>query len=296
MYYIKLDESMELVTTVLEPIYRGDHLNQKIIYLIKPTVGDIDMMTAVVYLNFIRADGEPDVVMLDRQEEMYKETYLQYTLPVTCKLSKYAGEVVTWMQIYDGPTSNPRVAKSGENVIQIIESKDMDGYIGDWKGDKILTALYQMKKQTNDGFERVESEFSRVNEDIETLVATKADNIIFNDDDSTIQLTADGEPVGDRIYVNVSTGKMIVDVKLSTDGELLIFFDDDSIQNVGKVVGDDGKVYVPHIDAHKILTFTIEDMSGELPDPVDLNPFDEWQDMDDSDVESDYVWEEISPD
>ena len=29
MIYIKLDESMNLVMTVNEPIYRGDNLNQK---------------------------------------------------------------------------------------------------------------------------------------------------------------------------------------------------------------------------------------------------------------------------
>lgn len=39
MIYIKLDDSMNLVITVNEPIYRGDNLNQKIIYLIPLQVG-----------------------------------------------------------------------------------------------------------------------------------------------------------------------------------------------------------------------------------------------------------------
>lgn len=295
MYYIKLDDGMNLVTTVWEPIYRGDHLNQKITYLIPRQVGDIDMLTAVVYLNFIRADGEPDVVMLDRQDELYKDVYFQYTLPVTCKLSRYAGEVVTWMQIYSGPASAPTIAKSGENVLQVMESKDMDCYIGDWRGDKMLTALYQMKRQADDEFERVDETFAQVNEDIEMLIATKADNIVFDSESSTIQLTADGEPIGDKIYVNTSIGKMITDMRLSTDGELLVFFDDGSILNVGKVVSESGKVYVPHIDAHKILTFTIEDMAGEIPDPVDLNPHDEWQNIDESEAVTSYIWEDMDP-
>lgn len=46
MIYIKLDDSMNLVITVNEPIYRGDNLNQKIIYLIPLQVGEIDMLTA----------------------------------------------------------------------------------------------------------------------------------------------------------------------------------------------------------------------------------------------------------
>ena len=57
--------------------------------------------------------------------------------------------------------------------------------------------------------------------------------------------------------------------------------------------GTSGKVYIPHIDEHKVLTFTVEDNPGILPDPVDLNPFDEWIEMDEmdgSDV-TDYIWE-----
>ena len=49
MIYIKLDESMNLVMTVNEPIYRGDNLNQKIVYLIPLQVGEVDMLAATPY-------------------------------------------------------------------------------------------------------------------------------------------------------------------------------------------------------------------------------------------------------
>lgn len=75
MIYIKLDDSMNLVITVNEPIYRGDNLNQKIIYLIPLQVGEIDMLTATPYLSYIRADGVADIVRLERQSEKYKEAY-----------------------------------------------------------------------------------------------------------------------------------------------------------------------------------------------------------------------------
>ena len=73
MIYIKLDESMNLVMTVNEPIYRGDNLNQKITYLIPLRVGEVDMLTATPYLSYIRADGVADIVRLERTEEKYKE-------------------------------------------------------------------------------------------------------------------------------------------------------------------------------------------------------------------------------
>lgn len=91
MIYIKLDEDMNLIVTKSEPIYRGDHMNQKITYLIPTMVGDIDMLQATVYLSYIRADGTADIALLVREEETYNERYYQYHLPITSTLSRYAG-------------------------------------------------------------------------------------------------------------------------------------------------------------------------------------------------------------
>ena len=265
MFYIKLDDDRNLVTTTWEPIYRGDHLNQKIRYLIPTYVDDIDMSTAAVYLNTLRVeDGEPNIIILEKTEEPYNEYYYQYAFPVTCRLSKEAGEIITWMHISSGTGSDTMVAKSGENVLCIFESRDMDDIIDNYDGedmgvDEVLTAIHQL------------------NENIESIIAVQADNIYYDPENSTIQLIAKGEPIGDTIYVNTSTGKLITDMRLTTNGELLVFFDDESIENLGVVVGADGRVYIPHVDEHNILTFTIESEAGEVPDPVDLGiPRYEW--------------------
>ena len=130
MIYIKLDESMNLVMTVNEPIYRGDNLNQKIVYLIPLQVGEVDMLAATPYLSYIRADGVADIVRLERTEEKYKEAYYQYVFPVSCRLSKYPGEVCTWLQIFSGTPSNPTIAKSGECLLYVVEM--------DKKGDNLV--------------------------------------------------------------------------------------------------------------------------------------------------------------
>ena len=79
---------------------------------------------------------------------------------------------------------------------------------------------------------------------------------------------------------------------------LVVTFDDETTQNLGLVVGKNGSVYVPHVDEHKVLTFTIDSEPGEVPEPVDLNPNDEWSDMGDGGMdepggESTYVWEDM---
>ena len=50
-------------------------------------------------------------------------------------------------------------------------------------------------------------------------------------------------------------------------------------------------VYVPTIDDQKILSWTVQEVTENMPvpDPIDLNTADEWIE---DDTESEYVWEE----
>ena len=50
-------------------------------------------------------------------------------------------------------------------------------------------------------------------------------------------------------------------------------------------------VYVPAIDDKKILSWTVQEATEDMPvpDPIDLNPHDEWHE---DETESEYVWEE----
>lgn len=279
MFYLKLEKDMSLIITVREGLFRGDNLSHKMVFLIPQSVGEIDMLQASVFLSYVRADGAADIVMLERLEEKYNEVYLQYTFPVRCKMTRFPGEVCMWLQIYAGQPGCPTVAKSGECVVQIQDSKNMDDYLCDHQ----TTALYQMHKSMT---EKIDA----ISETVDDIAAQKADNLVFHEEDSTIQLLANGEPIGDRIRVSTKDGLIITDMKISMDGELLVFFDDGNVKNLGKVVGEDGAVYVPHLDEHKILSFTLEKHPTEIPAPVDLNPFDEWNGMEHGDS-SDYVWE-----
>lgn len=306
MIYIKLDESMNLVVTKNEPIYRGDHMNQKITYLIPIVVGDVDMLAATIYLSYIRADGTADIALLVREDEPYNERYYQYHLPITSTLSRYAGEICTFLQIFSGSPHHPVIAKSGECILRVIDSKNMDEYIT----DRHLRLIYEMQRHMEDKVEKAEKALNERIDKADETAAAKADNIIFHAEDSTIQLVstvpvldAEGNivdaaqvPLGDPIFVRADTSRGITNMEINTLGELIVTFDDETAQSMGVVVGKDGAVYVPHIDNRKILTFTIEDKPGDIPPPVDLNLADEWSDVGDSDTDStggetSYTWE-----
>lgn len=119
----------------------------------------------------------------------------------------------------------------------------------------------------------------------------KADNITYNAEDSTIQLVANGMPIGDRITVSTSSesGVGINSVEIDSNGDLIVKFSNGTQTNAGRVVGEDGVVYVPHVDAHKVLTFTVENEPQGVPDPVDLNPGDEWSGIDGG-TKTTYIW------
>lgn len=168
MIYIKLDDSMNLVITVNEPIYRGDNLNQKIIYLIPLQVGEIDMLTATPYLSYIRADGVADIVRLERQSEKYKEL-LPICISGFLPTDKVPREKFAHgFKSSQGTPSNPTIAKSGECLLYVEESKNMDDYICDHQ----LSAIYEMQKKTED----TESNMDAIQEEIDKLV--KGDDVI----------------------------------------------------------------------------------------------------------------------
>ena len=51
-------------------------------------------------------------------------------------------------------------------------------------------------------------------------------------------------------------------------------------------------VYVPTINEHKILSWTVQEVTNEMPEipDTDLNPYDEWSETG-NEVESQYIWE-----
>ena len=179
MFYIKLDKNMDLTVTVREAIYRGDNLSHKLIYLLPLTIGELDVQSCIVYLNYVRADGVPDVAILERLPEKYNESYYQYTFPVNCKLTKYAGQVCTWIHFYTGDPADPASAKSGECILHVQEAKCLDDYACDHQ----LTAIYQMQKQIEQGG------------------ISGVDGLIYDEESRELQLKRGEETVGDAVIV-----------------------------------------------------------------------------------------------
>ena len=85
-----------------------------------------------------------------------------------------------------------------------------------------------------------------------------------------------------------SPGISVTNCEVNANGDLIVTLSDGREINAGHVVGADGVTFIPSIDEQKILSWT-NDGGLENPEPIDLNPHDEWSDIDGS-GETQFIW------
>ena len=130
---------------------------------------------------------------------------------------------------------------------------------------------------------------------IDVLNETKADDIVFDMQARTLQLTANAEPIGSCCEVPIGEDGHDCGIEsfvVNENEEIVVTLTTGQVINLGKVDGASGATFIPHIDDDKILTWT-NDKNLPNPDPVDLNPFDEWTNLEEEGIESEYEWEEM---
>lgn len=268
MYVIKMNTDKSLMTTIKSTIYQYERNADTLVFLIPKFYENDNMADCTLLLRYILPNGEGESEEIEMEPEPYNDNYYKYHLQIDTGITSEVGVVELWLTAIN--MEDNVVLKSGTLTIEIEPSKDIQDYLSD------------------EGLNQLDRLEARVFE----LESKKADNIMFNSEDSTIQLTAGGTPIGDKIVVSSSNGVGIANVEI-IDDELVITMDNGEVKNLGTVVGKDGAVYVPSVSAQKVITWTIEESAGEIPAPVDLNPSDEWGGVDDSEVVTDYVWESL---
>lgn len=140
--------------------------------------------------------------------------------------------------------------------------------------------------------EEIDEKFAQIDVKLEALNETKADNIYYDEEGQYIQLVANGEPIGDRVEVLNNNASGIDNCEVNEEGHLIVTLTNGRIIDAGYVGSTDGVTFIPHISEDNILTWT-NNGGLENPEPVDLNPFDEWVEIDDVESNSDYTWERL---
>lgn len=284
MYTILLNDSNELVTSVRERIMQRSKLVDSLHFLVDPIYKGIDMSDFTVTMEYILpVSREYKVEYLVKSDVLYKEK-LEYKLNMDTCLTKEAGKIevqLTFTKVEMDVEGNvkQRVRKTSPTTITIVPISAWSNMIA----DSNLTALDQRLIM-------VDSMINAANEMNNYLYETKADNIVVDKTNNTIQLTANGNPIGDAVEY-ASCG--IKNFEVDENDNITITLVNGKVIDLGHIAGASGATFTPHISENKILTWTC-DQDLPVPAPVDLNPFDEWKELGDGgESTSQYVWEFI---
>lgn len=146
MTYLLLDKWKNLIATKRDAIYRGEDLSEKITFVLPLSIGDIDIGTATVRLNYTRSDEWSNIVSLTKDDEMYSDAYYKFITPVDAHMSAKAGNLTVWLEISDGE-DNPMIAKSSECILKILDTTDIDGHTPEDQEDKesIMASIAEIK-------------------------------------------------------------------------------------------------------------------------------------------------------
>lgn len=137
--------------------------------------------------------------------------------------------------------------------------------------------------------EEIEEKFTKIDIMLDALNENKADNICV-DENGNIQLTANGELIGNFVELPNNEDSCIEDCKINDDGHLIVTLTNGNIIDAGYVGSTGGVTFIPHISEDNILTWT-NNGGLENPDPVDLNPFDEWSTLPEEGLDTEYEWD-----
>ena len=129
------------------------------------------------------------------------------------------------------------------------------------------------------------------------LVETKIANFYYNGENHPIELDEHNQCFVPKEVIYSPSFKVSV-----YGGGIVTNYVNNPVEEIKSTVGitpppsDSGVtssvVFVPSISKDKILSWTISEVDDDMeaPDPVDLNPFDEWSETG-NEVETDYIWE-----
>lgn len=284
MYTILVGESNELVTSVKERIMQRSKLVDNLHFLVDPTYKGIDMSGFTAMLEYLTPVGrEYRTEVLVKSQELYKD-HIEYRLPFDTKLTREAGDIelqLTFVKVTldaDGKDTQ-MVRKTSPTTIKILPISAWSDIIA----DSSLNAIDQRLIQA-------EAMIQAVGEMTQYIDDNKADNISYNKEENYIQLTANGEPIGDKINLK-AVGTNVTSIEVNESGELIVNYSDGTSKNIGKVGGQCAGVYVPSYSEDGILTFTLSEKAGESSYSFDIDSTNDWNPV--GDGKTTYIWNQL---
>lgn len=209
MYTILVCDDNSLYGSQKSKIMQREKLFNKLRFLVAPCYNGYDMSKCTVTMRYVLPISREFITeTLVLSEDKYEE-YLKYVLPVDTNLTKECGDIelnLTFTMVDADNSGNvvQRVRKTDNYLLHITQIPDWDALIP----DAALSALDQrILKQ--DAQIKALADLAEALEGNVSIV----DNLVYNDEEETLQLSANGVGVGDKVSVKdmLDEGAPVVD-------------------------------------------------------------------------------------
>lgn len=284
MYTILVTKNNELTTSIRERIMQRSKLVDNLHFLVDPDYKGIDMSGFDVTMEYVLPiSREYKTEALVKSDQLYKGM-IEYRLPLDTNITKEHGNVeiqLTFTKTEMDADGNiiARVRKTSKCDLKIIPIEAWSNYIV----DSDLTALDQR-------IIMAENMINALNDMNNEIYTNKADNLVYDAEKNTLQLSSNGVLVGSKVVLNVNgnAASAIQKIFIDDNGTLIAIYNDGSQENVGKINGSNcAGVYVPSL-MHDKLIFTLQDTASDKEIIIDIDPTNEWVEEDGM---TNYIWE-----
>lgn len=202
-YIIIVEDDNTLYGSQKRRIMQREKLFNDLWFLVKQYYNGYDMSQCTVTMRYLLPiSKEFKTETLKLSNERYKEDYLKYILPVDTCLTKEFGDIelnltFTMLDVDDNGKVIQRVRKTDNHLLKITPIPDWDSVVP----DSALSAL-------DERIIKLDAQMKALDERNKVIADTKADNIKYNTDTNELQLTSNGNAIGDKVIINAGDASL----------------------------------------------------------------------------------------
>lgn len=195
-YVILVNEDNSLYGSKKERVMQRSKLVDSLVFITESTYKGVDMTNATVMLEYILpVSREYKTVILTLSDEKYNDCYLQYKLPFDVDLTSQAGSLeiqltFAYSEMNENGNIVQRVRKTSTTKIDVIPIAKWSDIIP----DSVLGGLDQRLIVMNAQIQALDDYMNVVN-------TNKVDNLVYDDKNETLHLSANGKVVGNKVSV-----------------------------------------------------------------------------------------------
>lgn len=212
MYYILVTNQNEMYATQIQRIMHRSKLVDDLFFIVEETYNSHNMSDASVVLEYVRpVSRKYETEYLTLSQERYNDTHIQYQLPVDTNLTSEVGEVeialtFAFTELDASGNGIQRVRKISPTTIEILSTATWADIIP----DSALSALDQR-------IIKLDAQMRALSEYVPGGDVVGVDDLIHDEDEDTLQLSANGVPVGRKVSIKnmMEDGIPVVDISSS---------------------------------------------------------------------------------